>query len=342
MSFLWLSLLLCFASLFQVLHATHGDADPIYRACVEQCEDKGYIGDISIKHCQFSSDALPDNSSWYEHKPFYSQWKQWNCKSDCQYHCMIQRENERQTLGLMSVKYHGKWPFKRVFFFQEPVSAIISALSLVVQFKYWHSFYQFLHYKLPLRPQSQRTYYEFTGLWHISCLLSMNSSFWGAILHSRYSDLAERLDYTSSVILLGISLILALLRTLNVKNEASRVMVAAPLLAFLTTHCLYLNFYQFDHGLNMIVCMAMGIAQVLLWIVWASLTSHPARLKLWIVFFGGALAKLLEIYELPPYNGYVDAHALWHAFTIPLTYLWWSFIKEDAKIRTLVLTKKTN
>lgn len=88
------------------------------RSCVEQCEAKGYIAEISIKHCKFSSDVLTENSSWYEHKPFYSQWKQWNCESDCQYHCMIQREKERETDGFMPVKYHGKWPFKRVYIFQ--------------------------------------------------------------------------------------------------------------------------------------------------------------------------------------------------------------------------------
>lgn len=61
-------------------------------------------------------------------------------------------------------------------------------------------------------------------------------------------DLTEKLDHSSSVALLGFSLILAVLRTFNVKNEASRVMVAAPLLAFLTTHILYLNFYELDYG----------------------------------------------------------------------------------------------
>lgn len=69
---------------------------------------------------------------------------------------------------------------------QEPVSAILSLLSLVIQFKCWFSYHQLLHYKLPLRPQSQRTFYEFTELWHVSWLLSMNASFWSAIFHTRY------------------------------------------------------------------------------------------------------------------------------------------------------------
>jgi hypothetical protein len=60
--------------------------------------------------------------------------------------------------------------------------------------------------------------------------------------------LTEKLDYSSAVALLGYSLILSLLRTFNVKDEATRVMFAAPILAFVTTHILYLNFYDLDYG----------------------------------------------------------------------------------------------
>ena len=67
---------------------------------------------------------------------------------------------------------------------QEPLSAALSALALVVQFNGWLSFFLLLYYKLPLRPETHKTYYEFTGLWHIYGLLAMNSWFWSAIYHS--------------------------------------------------------------------------------------------------------------------------------------------------------------
>lgn len=62
-------------------------------------------------------------------------------------------------------------------------------------------------------------------------------------------DLTEKIDYSSAVALLGYSLILAILRCFNVRDEASRVMAAAPLLAFVTTHILYLNCYKLDYGI---------------------------------------------------------------------------------------------
>lgn len=61
--------------------------------------------------------------------------------------------------------------------------------------------------------------------------------------------MTEKLDYSSAVALLGFSLILAILRVFNVTDEAARVMVSAPLVAFVTTHILYLNCYQLDYGM---------------------------------------------------------------------------------------------
>ncbi|KAL5655524.1 hypothetical protein ACJX0J_034843, partial [Zea mays] len=130
----------------------------------------------------------------------------------------------------------------------EPLSAALSALTLVVQFNGWLSFFLLLYYKLPLRPETHKTYYEYTGLWHIYGLLAMNSWFWSAIYHSCDTIWTEKLYFSSDAAFLGYSLILTILRTSSLRDEASRVMVAAPILAFVTTHIMYLNFYELDKG----------------------------------------------------------------------------------------------
>lgn len=94
-------------------------------------------------------------------------------------------------------------------------------------------------------------------------------------------------------------------------------------------------------GLNMIVCVVIGVAQLLIWATWGFITKHPARFKLWSVVFGAAFAMLLEVFDFPPLWGIFDAHAIWHAATLPITYLWWSFIKDDATYRTEMLVKKS-
>ncbi|KAG6635779.1 post-GPI attachment to proteins factor 3 isoform X1 [Carya illinoinensis] len=321
------------------LDASAGDVDPHYRACVKTCEETGCVGQRCFPDCNFSKEGVSSDGPWYMQEPLYLQWKQGDCQSDCRYYCMFDREKEREALGEGPVKYHGKWPFKRVYGIQEPVSVAFSALNLAMHFHGWLSFFILLYYKLPLN-MNKKAYYEFASLWHIYGFFSMNSWFWSVVFHSRDVELTEKLDYSSAVALLGYSLILAILRSFNVRNEATRVMVSAPLLAFVTTHILYLNFYKLDYGWNMKVCVFMGVTQLLLWAIWAGVTRHPSRWKLWVVVVGGGLAMLLEIFDFPPYQGFMDAHALWHATTIPLTYIWWSFIRDDAEFRTSTLHKK--
>lgn len=93
-------------------------------------------------------------------------------------------------------------------------------------------------------------------------------------------------------------------------------------------------------GWNMKVCVVMAVAQLLIWAIWAGISRHPSRRKVWLVVIRGGLAMLLEIYDFPPYQGFIDAHALWHATTVPIAYIWWSFIRDDAKYRTSVHVKK--
>ncbi|XP_039002617.1 post-GPI attachment to proteins factor 3-like [Hibiscus syriacus] len=336
-----IALFLVFSFLVGALDASAGDADPLYRACVAECEKTGCVGGRCFPQCKFPSDDVANDSPWYMQEPLYLKWKQWDCQSDCRYNCMVDREKEREAVGNGPVKYHGKWPFKRVVGIQEPASVAFSALNLAMHFHGWLSFSILIYYNLPLR-QGKKAYYEFASLWNIYGLLAMNSWLWSAVFHSRDVELTEKLDYSSAVSLLGYSLILAILRCFNVRVEAARVMVAAPFLAFVTTHILYLNFYAFDYGWNMKVCVVMGIAQLLIWAIWAGVTRHPSRWKCWVVVIGGGLAMLLEIYDFPPYQGFFDAHAIWHATTIPLTYLWWSFIRDDARFQTSILLRKAD
>lgn len=117
-------------------------------------------------------------------------------------------------------------------------------------------------------------------------------------------------------------------------------MVAAPMVAFAATHILFLCNHKMDYGWHMKVWITLGVAKLVTQLIWVGRTHHPSRWKLWIVVVGGGLAMLVKIADFPPYRGLVDAHALWHAFNIPLAYMWWNFIKDDAEFRTVDLLKK--
>ncbi|AES76445.2 post-GPI attachment-like factor-protein [Medicago truncatula] len=235
-----------------VVDASKGDAHPLYRSCIRQCEETGCVGPKCFPQCSFSSDGELVGRPWYIQEPLYLQWKKWDCLSDCRYYCMLDREKEKELLNHDPVKYHGKWPFKRIYGMQEPASVAFSALNLAMHFHGWVSFFIVLYYKLPLK-DGKKAYYEYASLWHIYAFFSLNSWLWSAVFHSRDVDVTEKLDYSSAVILLGYSLILAILRSFNIRDEATRVMVSAPLIAFVITHVMYLNFYKLDYGKSLLV-----------------------------------------------------------------------------------------
>ncbi|KAI5079295.1 hypothetical protein GOP47_0004774 [Adiantum capillus-veneris] len=337
---LW-ALLLCVSLLAASSEGSVGDRDEKFRTCTKQCQNTGCINFTCFESCKSSltNDGGQNSTQQFRVLPLFPGWQMWDCTAECKYQCMVQRELERRVEGQLPVQYHGKWPFKRLLSLQEPASVVFSIANLVMHLEGLLSFLSLVLNKLPQRCQGKRSpYYEYSTLWIIYSLLAINSWFWSAIFHARDIVLTERMDYLSAVSVIGYTLIVAILRTMNDKAEATRVMVVSPIIAFLATHMLYLTLMKFDYGLNMKICLIMGVLQLLIWTVWGWFVHHPARFKLWFVVLGGAAAMLLEIFDFPPLWGLFDAHSLWHAVTVPLTYFWWGFIKDDAVFRTNYLT----
>ncbi|KAF3522678.1 hypothetical protein F2Q69_00047658 [Brassica cretica] len=153
------------------------------------------------------------------------------------------------------------------------------------------------------------------------------------VFHTRDVDITKTLDYSSAIAILGFSLIVSILRTYDVRVEAARVMVSPPVLAFVTSHII-----SMFTGWNMIVCVAMGVAQIFLWERWAAVSRHPSNWKLWVVVIASCLDLVLEIYDFP---FRMKAHSIWHLATVPLTVLWWSFIRDNVEFITSSLLKKS-
>ena len=70
---------------------------------------------------------------------------------------------------------------------------------------------------------------------------------------------------------------------------------------------------HFDYGLNMQICVVIGLSSVLLWVrlYLVERREHLFRLAALSIFSSALLA--LEILDFPPIWGYFDAHSLWHA-----------------------------
>ncbi|KAL1299983.1 hypothetical protein HN51_044605 [Arachis hypogaea] len=322
--------LLVLSSFIPVLNASAGDADPNYRSCVTECGETGCVGGKCFPECTISLNGVPLNHSRNLIEKLIVQWKKGSCKNNCQYHCMIDREEKRALLDHHDpIKYNGKWPYKCIYGIQEPASVALLALNLAMHFHGWISFISLLKNKLPLKV-GKKAHYGYAGLWHVYGFLSVNAFFWCAVRHSRDMELTEKLDHSSTVALVGFSLILAILRTLNISNEANRVMISAPLTSFVTTHILY-NCFMLDFGWNETICQVLIVMQLTVWTIWGVINQHPSRWKVLLVIFGSVVSLLLQAFDFPPYQGLIDAHALSLASTVPFAYLWWSFVRNDAE-----------
>ena len=86
--------------------------------------------------------------------------------------------------------------------------------------------------------------------------------------------------------------------------------------------------HRFDYGLNMKVCVFIGLSSVLLWVrlYLVERRDHLFKLAALSIFSSALLA--LEILDFPPIWGYFDAHALWHAGK---SYILSSFIFERTR-----------
>jgi hypothetical protein len=104
---------------------------------------------------------------------------------------------------------------------------------------------------------------------------------------------------------------------------------------FLEMHMSYIA------GLHWKVIFGIGGIELVVWGLWAALTSHPSKWKLRAFLISSILTLCLRMFDFPPYKGYIDAHALWRGAGIPLSYLWWSFVCDDAVFRTTVNLKKS-
>ncbi|KAJ8463538.1 hypothetical protein ONZ45_g17544 [Pleurotus djamor] len=112
------------------------------------------------------------------------------------------------------------------------------------------------------------------------------------------------------------------------------------------SHVLYLTLLpRFDYTYNMIFNLTIGLTHNLLWVCYSLPSSlslvkrypfqdkpyrppHVSKAALFVVLTTAATA--LELFDFPPWGGFLDAHSLWHLSTAPISLYWYRFLIEDA------------
>ncbi|KAF5920814.1 hypothetical protein HPG69_003609 [Diceros bicornis minor] len=321
---------------------SQGDREPVYRDCVLQCEERNCSGG-ALKHFR-------------SRQPIYMSLAGWTCRDDCKYECMWVTVGLYLQEGHKVPQFHGKWPFSRFLFFQEPASAVASFLnglaSLVMLCRYRTS----VPASSPMYPTCV------TFAW-----VSLNAWFWSTVFHTRDTDLTEvlsgpcpprslsasdfphtgpsssspcpqKMDYfcASTVILHSIYLCCVSYgwrgRTVGLQHPAVVSAFRALLLLMLTAHVSYLSLVHFDYGYNLAANVAIGLVNVVWWLAWCLRNRrrlpHVRKCMVVVLLLQGL--SLLELLDFPPLFWVLDAHAIWHISTIPVHVLFFSFLEDDS------------
>mmetsp|Transcript_4512 Transcript_4512/g.10562 ORF Transcript_4512/g.10562 Transcript_4512/m.10562 type:complete len:376 (+) Transcript_4512:53-1180(+) len=341
-----------------------GDKLKTYRECLHLCTSTGCAQ--AVKNTYKCRHALACHESTRPFVPVSLQITRWGCKDDCRYLCMADVEHRRRLSGKPPSKYYGKWPFQRLLGMQEAASVLFSLANLcahVYGLSYLLGKFSLLSSgSAPSAPEDQKSHdvaappapsppnpsrgrYPYKWLWLVYAGLHLNAWLWSAVFHTRDTHLTERLDYCSAITVVAAGLVVALARTLDLQSLRATALPVLAVASGLGVHLNYMLNIKFDYDWNVKVCATTGALSGLAWAVWvftaARKQGHPGCYFMLAFLVATNAAVLLEVLDFPPLFGpkdpdhsemglgLLDAHALWHAATVPLTILFYRFIGTD-------------
>ncbi|XP_048754690.2 post-GPI attachment to proteins factor 3-like isoform X2 [Ostrea edulis] len=291
-----------------IVYGSYGDRSYIYQKCLRNCQ---------FENCSKAASI----SRFKERQPWFEEKLQWTCEDECQHQCMWVTVEAFRKDTIDIPQFHGKWPFLRVLGIQEPASVVFSVLNGL-----YHLL--ILTYRRTV-PSSTPMYY----VWHVVAVIGLHAWTWSTIYHSRDFPLTEKMDYFCAFSLVLANLGSLLCRVLGTENRRRITIILLILLIIYLQHIWYLAFVKFNYGYNMKVNIAYGCVNLLGWLgwCWRNWTELHHTRKCLIVMVGMTILPLLEVLDFPPIWWTFDAHSLWHAGTIPLGILWYSFIIDDGR-----------
>lgn len=320
----WLGTAVFFCLFWRVL-ASEGDERLDFQVCLAECEDEICTGLASSINGGKSAQL-----------PLILRLTGWNCQSNCKYNCMHQVH--RLSNGLWQ-KYYGKWPFFRVFGIQEVFSVIFSIGNGWAHWQGW----KLLCHSLANSPTNHPSSRWMLPLYRQYYLSSLATWTFSTFFHARDVWLTEKLDYFGAAWGIFIFCHLTICRTLHIReSERQANLLLLVQFAFLL-HVCKMMLHSFDYGYNMVVLSVVGAISISLWLFWwaagvdrkgecRNKNRKYGNYPIWCVGLFVCSTVMLEIRDFPPLWGWLDAHALWHLSTIPITLKWYQFYAEDVVV----------
>lgn len=180
-------------------------------------------------------------------------------------------------------------------------------------------------------PQSYplRSYYLSFGYVGLVCWIL------STIFHTRDSLLTEKLDYFGAAgnvlygLYLGVIRIFRLYEPHGSRDSVRRIWASLCTVLYIA-HVSYLSFWRFDYTYNMVANVTVGTIHHVLW-TWYSITRYRHELRTWtawpsMIVTMVVFAMSFELLDFAPFMYLIDAHSLWHLFTVAPTVWWYRYV----------------
>ncbi|KAI8585179.1 Per1-like-domain-containing protein [Geranomyces variabilis] len=286
--------------------ASSGDRDSLFINCVQKRR---------WSYCRDGDDSTAN-------LPLSLRLTGWTCIQDARYHCSHEVTAINLAAGGHVQQFYGKWPFTRFLGVQEPASVVFSILNGYAHYRGYRS----------LRARIPR-WYAFRTAWLLNSLLNINAWIWSAVFHTRDFASTEKLDYFSAIgaILFGACLAIARAFEFQYRSKADQALLIAVPSVLYACHVAYLSLWPFDYSYNMLAGITVGMTSNSAWLLWAWRNRRTRRYAWKIVFVVVTVsaAMALELFDFPPWMWVFDAHSLWHAATVPIVVVFYSFARDD-------------
>lgn len=296
----------------------------------------------------------------------------WTCASDCDYLCTRAVERSRLAAGGHSMQYHGKWDFVRVYGVQEPASVLMSLANLgahlwgITAVCRAEKSATAPQRSSLLRPSPTVLLFFFSSSVAWLCSATFHARdipvteradylCAGASVGAGALLAAQSAIRTRSPLGVG-TLAVALLGPLVVKGRSMvtsrfdyggwmRLCGMLMLVQALGWSIVIVRGCRGEKGKRardarvVVHGQAVGgrssgtTARPNAWRVASSLCPPPAVAPLVASLALLVPATMLEIFDFPPVWGVFDAHAAWHAATVPVTLLLYRFLAGEASRR---------
>lgn len=326
-----------------------GDNLPEFQECVKLC--KSYKCQNKKIHSQLTDDFNRHNVIFPLNYLLF-----WDCASDCDYKCQQIITSIRSHNHQPMVKFHGKWPFVRIFGITELASTVFSLLNFHVNYT------NFRNINRQYKRTGNNMYLQYLYL----LAMSMVGWIFSTMFHIRDTSYTEILDYYGASFIIFTNFYVILVRYYNLHASKDLYIVQGTFLVAYCLHVLKMT-YSWDYSYNMMFHLIIGISGMILWVLHSlkvakiysqsyqvlnnsisilpyetkiltklnflgvsksrNIPYLPIFLNLWLILVMG-----FEIGEFTPWMKLIDSHSLWHLGSWVPQLIWYDWNVWDIEV----------